>query len=170
MNNEKNSGFTLIELLAVIVILAIITLIATPIILNIIKDSKEESNKRSIEMYAKAIENSIIKYQMLSNQKINGAFLSTEDGRLLTQEGRDPLVIEYDGSKIFCSLVEIYDDGNIFLGNCIINEDETKSYNYGNKRYSNGEVVYFDVEMCQPTKVVPLGIKSELQESFKVYV
>ena len=39
----KKKGFTLIELLAVIVILAIIALIATPIILNIISDSKEES-------------------------------------------------------------------------------------------------------------------------------
>mgnify|MGYP002520298140 CR=1 FL=1 len=35
-------GFTLIELLAVIVILAIIALIATPIVLNIIKDTKKE--------------------------------------------------------------------------------------------------------------------------------
>ena len=33
---EKNKGFTLIELLAVIVILALIALIATPIILNVI--------------------------------------------------------------------------------------------------------------------------------------
>ena len=60
----KNKGFTLIELLAVIVILAIIALIATPIILGIIKDSKEESNKRSVDMYAKAIENAIAKDQL----------------------------------------------------------------------------------------------------------
>ena len=33
---EKNKGFTLVELLAVIVILALIALIATPIILNVI--------------------------------------------------------------------------------------------------------------------------------------
>ena len=57
-------AFTLIELLAVIVILAIIALIATPIILGIIKDTKEESNKRSVEMYAKAVENAITKYQL----------------------------------------------------------------------------------------------------------
>jgi len=36
----KNKGFTLIELLAVIVILAIIALIATPIVLGIIEDVK----------------------------------------------------------------------------------------------------------------------------------
>ena len=43
------NGFTLIELLAVIVILAIITLIAVPIVLNIINDSKESSLLRSAE-------------------------------------------------------------------------------------------------------------------------
>ena len=35
-----NKGFTLIELLAVIIILAIIALIATPIIFNVIDDAK----------------------------------------------------------------------------------------------------------------------------------
>ena len=36
-------GFTLIELLAVIVILAIIALISTPLILNVIEESKEKT-------------------------------------------------------------------------------------------------------------------------------
>lgn len=40
---KKSKGFTLIELLAVIVILAIIALIATPIILNMIKSAKENA-------------------------------------------------------------------------------------------------------------------------------
>ena len=39
----KKKGFTLIELLAVIVILAIIALIATPIVLNIIEKSRKEA-------------------------------------------------------------------------------------------------------------------------------
>ena len=46
----KNKGFTLIELLAVIVILAIIALIATPIILGIINDARDEAKARSAEM------------------------------------------------------------------------------------------------------------------------
>lgn len=41
MKNEK--GFTLIELLAVIVILAVIALIATPIILNVIEESRKKA-------------------------------------------------------------------------------------------------------------------------------
>ena len=43
----NSKGFTLIELLAVIVILAIIALIATPIVLGIIEDSRQSSNKLS---------------------------------------------------------------------------------------------------------------------------
>ena len=56
-------GFTLIELLAVIVILAIIALIATPIILGIINDAREESNERSVELYASAVRNAVASYQ-----------------------------------------------------------------------------------------------------------
>ena len=44
-------GFTLVELLAVVVLLAVIALIATPIIGNIIDTSKESANQRSIEGY-----------------------------------------------------------------------------------------------------------------------
>jgi len=40
-------GFTLIELLAVIVILAIIALIATPLILNVIDNSKKGAFKNT---------------------------------------------------------------------------------------------------------------------------
>ena len=45
MKNKK--GFTLIELLAVIVILAIIALISTPIILGIIDSSKKSALRSS---------------------------------------------------------------------------------------------------------------------------
>ena len=41
----RKKGFTLIELLAVIVILAVIALIATPIILNIIEKIKTKQNR-----------------------------------------------------------------------------------------------------------------------------
>ena len=50
-------GFTLIELLAVIVILSIIALIATPMIMNVIEDSRIKSYRRSAEGYLKSAEN-----------------------------------------------------------------------------------------------------------------
>ena len=49
-------GFTLIELLAVIVILAIIATIAVPIVIGIIENSKESTEKISIDNYVKATE------------------------------------------------------------------------------------------------------------------
>ena len=52
----KEKAFTLIELLAVIVILAIIALIATPIILGIIKDARENAKKRSAELVYTGVE------------------------------------------------------------------------------------------------------------------
>ena len=52
-------GFTLIELLAVIVILAIIALIATPMILNVVEESKRKSAELSAYGYVEAVENQI---------------------------------------------------------------------------------------------------------------
>ena len=49
-------GFTLIELLAVIVILAIIALIATPIILGIINDARKSAKERSAELVYTGVE------------------------------------------------------------------------------------------------------------------
>ena len=63
----KNKAFTLIELLAVIVILAIIALIATPIVLNIIQNTKESSYKRSAELYLNATELAIARRNLTDN-------------------------------------------------------------------------------------------------------
>ena len=57
---KSNKGFTLIELLAVIVILAIIALIATPIILGVIDTAKKGSAEASALAYIKAVEDQIV--------------------------------------------------------------------------------------------------------------
>ena len=50
-----NKGFTLIELLAVILILAIIALIAYPIVGGIINDARDRSNDSSRDLYIRAV-------------------------------------------------------------------------------------------------------------------
>lgn len=55
----RNKGFTLIELLAVIVILAIIALIATPMILGVIETAKKGGAESSAFGYIDAIEKQI---------------------------------------------------------------------------------------------------------------
>ena len=68
MRNKK--GFTLIELLAVIVVLAVIALIATPIVLNLVKTAKIGAAEQSVTGYVKAIENTIIK-DMINNKEVS---------------------------------------------------------------------------------------------------
>ena len=116
----KNKGFTLIELLAVIVILAIIALIATPIILGIINDTKEESNERSVELYATALRNGLAQYQLKNDETVlPGIYTSSAL----------PFEVSYDGN-VECSAIEIYEDGTIYVEGCIVNQ--------GKKEYSDG--------------------------------
>ena len=79
-NNKK--GFTLVELLAVIVILAIIALIATPIILNVIDNAKEGSAKNSAYGYIDAVEKAnaqqILKVSNIS--VLSGTYTIGENG------------------------------------------------------------------------------------------
>lgn len=69
---QNKKGFTLIELLAVIVILAIIALIATPIILNMINDAKKSAAKDSAYGYIDAVEKYITLASM--GKDINTAY------------------------------------------------------------------------------------------------
>ena len=64
MKNKK--GFTLIELLAVIVILAVIALIATPVVMNSIEEARKGSAKNAGFGVIKAIEHDI-SLQILSD-------------------------------------------------------------------------------------------------------
>lgn len=63
-------GFTLIELLAVIVILALIALIATPLILGVIDSAKKGAAESSTYGYVEAIEQSDLLNQLGSNSTI----------------------------------------------------------------------------------------------------
>ena len=114
-------GFTLIELLAVIVILAIIALIATPIILGIINDAREESNERSVELYASAVRNGIAAYQLRESKEVTAGTYN-ETNKL-------PFEVEYDG-QVDCTSVTISETGKVTLEGCTVNGGE-KTYNYG---------------------------------------
>lgn len=46
MNNKK--AFTLIELVAVLVILAILALMVTPLVMNIVSKAKDSANKKTL--------------------------------------------------------------------------------------------------------------------------
>ena len=95
-------GFTLIELLAVIVILAIIALIATPIVLNIIDDAKKESDLRSGEFYLKSLELSIAQATLEGKNIKYGAYNILPNGNVCLET--------YDSDKKECK--DGLDEGN----------------------------------------------------------
>ena len=63
----KKKGFTLIELLAVIIILAVLALILTPMISDIISNASEAAFKRSIDGILSAAENYVTSYTLDNN-------------------------------------------------------------------------------------------------------
>ena len=67
----KKRGFTLIELLAVIVVLAVVALIAFPIIAGIIEKTKRSAAYRSVEGYVEAANNAAVLYDIDNNKGIN---------------------------------------------------------------------------------------------------
>ena len=153
---NKKSGFTLIELIGVLVTTAIITLIATPLVMNIIKNVKDSTRKRSIDNYGKAIELAIADYLL-------------DNGKFPTKV--DDLTIEYKGDKVECEVEYINDDNTVYLEGCEVNgkkvnhtygidkrpaalqliskanKIEVTNYNDGNK----GEMYTFDHESTVQT-------------------
>ena len=64
MSKRRGKGFTLIELIAVLVIMAVIALIVTPLVLNVVRKAKDSANKRSIDAYGKSIDLAVASYLM----------------------------------------------------------------------------------------------------------
>lgn len=85
----KNKGFTLIELLAVIVILAIIALIATPVILGIIEDARKGAAERSAELVKSGVQNAYTGYMMQNNGKTPATIEAFMTSVLFTVDSAD---------------------------------------------------------------------------------
>lgn len=121
-NNKK--GFTLVELLAVIVILAIIALIATPIILNVIDDAKTNAAKNSAYGYIDALEK-VNAQDMLSSESINvlsGAYTIASDGTLT--HGEKVVTVKFKGTKPTGGTLT-YADGKLSDGSSITVDGKT---------------------------------------------
>jgi len=118
-------GFTLIELLAVIVVLAILALVVTPIVLNIVEKAQKGSDERSLEQYAKVVQSTF--YEL----KIKDPSLTLEEylSKIDTEDG---IKLKYNGSKVVCSERKAVEkeDGTqtIELRNCTVDGRGPYSY------------------------------------------
>ena len=90
--NKK--GFTLIELLAVIVILAIIMLIATPIILNVVEDARQGAARSSAMGYVNAIEKDMMASKLNDPEFVMDTTITEPD--IISIRGERPSAVTLD--------------------------------------------------------------------------
>ena len=140
MKKNKNKGFTLIELIAVLVIMAVIALIVTPLVLNIVRKAKDSANKRSVDAYGKSIDLAVASYLI-------------EKGDFPTSV--DQLTIEYSGKEVICGITKLNEDSSVYLSKCSVGGVEVKDssnkdgyYHYGTtatyKEYKIGDIITYN--------------------------
>ena len=171
---DKKKGFTLVELLAVIVILAIIALIATPIILNVINDSKKQAAKDSAYGYMDAIEKAIIANDVEEEDDFptpdsNGCYNLKELNKKVNIKGTKPKIADAakvclkEGTTTRLTGVEIDEftfayDGKELTQTKNGTTEDTKNYKF----YANGTAIYYNPETGKKctTAVSTTGTKS----------
>ena len=110
-------GFTLIELLAVIIILAIIALIATPIILNVIDDAKKSAGLSEANMIYSGITNycaaSSMKNELDGSSDICADGVTTGEISSMVNLGKASVSkVTYSGGKV--TELELTSNGHTF--------------------------------------------------------
>ena len=121
MSKKNKKGFTLIELVAVLVIMAIIALIVTPLVMSIIRKAKIAADKRSIDAYGRSIEIAVAGYLM-------------DTGTFPTSISQ--LTIEYSGDEVVCSTIQLNGDSSVYLAGCTVGGRNVEGYTYGTDKTS----------------------------------
>ena len=120
--------------------MAIIALIVTPLVLNIVKKAKDSANKRSVDAYGKSIDLAVASYLM-------------EKGDFPTSI--DELTIEYSGKEVVCGVAKLNEDSSLYLSECTVGGVEVKDssnkdgyYHYGTpttyKEYKIGDIITYN--------------------------
>ncbi len=158
MAKLRKKGFTLLELIAVLVIMAMLALIVTPLVMNIIRKARISADKRSIDAYGRSIELAIAGYLLDT-----GTFPTSVD----------QLAIEYSGNEVVCSTTQLNSDSSVYLTGCTV-AGRTVDYSYGKYEapsytaYSIGDkvsyngVTYYVIEDSDTTKDTVKLLKENL--------
>ena len=146
--NKK--GFTLIELLAVIVILSIIALIATPTILGVIEKAKKGAASSSALGYIDAVEKQI----MIS--EVDSATNKIQDGIYSVND----LNVSLKGNKPSNGNIEVKNGEvvryNLEIDGYYVNNETTEKISKTTK-INNGTAIYYNPvtgESCQSSEAV----------------
>ena len=140
----KRKGFTLIELLAVIVVLAIIALIATPIVMNTIKNAKKGAAERTADNYIKQVETAVAESRIDGTKVANGTYNIQPDGNLCPASGcgendKDKITIEMSGNKPTSGIIKIENGGVSSTDTTMTIGDYEVTYNSTKKTYEATE-------------------------------
>ncbi len=153
----KKRGFTLIELLAVIVVLAIIALIATPIVMNTIKKSQKGAAERSADNYIEAVETAVATSRLDSDGVSDGTYTINEKGNLEGNGLKEPLTIEMSGNKPTSGTITIR-NGQVTTDSKMTIGSYEVSYNQTNKKYEAIEKGNTTVEvLCKAVTTATTG-------------
>jgi len=158
-------GFTLVELLAVIVVLAILALIVTPIVMNVVETVKIESDERSVEQYAKVMQSTYYEMQVKDPTLTLEKFLNEVDAV-------SGVSLSYSGSKVVCSEKIATDAETIELRNCMV--DGRGPYNFingsveKNDNTSNSSTKYTIVKKLTNVTISNNATRVKAGESYSV--
>ena len=150
----KNKGFTLIELLAVIVILAVISLIATPMVLGVIEKSKRSAAIESVNGIMDAAEKNMIE-SMLNGESKTKYDLSTDTS------------LSYKGEKPESGMLLINEKGKMSIkakinGYCVMKKYNESTPNIVDNSICEGnykEEILNGTDPVLKDKLVPVTIK-----------
>ena len=158
----KNKGFTLVELLAVIVILAVISLIATPMVLKVIENAKKGSYIESARGILDAAEKyTVMNFQgketidLTNDTKLSYKGKKPSSGTLLIDEkGHFSIIARYED---YC-IEKKFSDNNpniVEKENCTLADSEIIKYdNYIGLNKSNNNCVTDSSTTCSKEDII----------------
>ena len=123
---KSNKGFTLIELLAVIVILAIIALIATPRILDVVEEARKGAAKSSILGYIDAVE----KQAMINQLNDDDTDDITADTYTVSQLTAKKVTVKGDLPEETGTSVTVDDKGSVTGASVFVTKGEKYDVTY----------------------------------------
>lgn len=137
-------GFTLIELLAVVIVLAVISVVATPIIIDVVEDAKASANKSSV-------------YGIIDSAKLYYAESMLDKDKQYNVENINNIydLVEVNGEKPSGGKLYVNSDGQVAISIILNNKCYVKDF-YGDLQElssddENCDLGYVSVDENKPT-------------------